>query len=206
MYPLFLNLQDRTVLVVGGGPVGRRKALGLLEAGSFVRLVCLESQPFDFTHPRLTWLTEPFTSNHLDAVSLVISAGPPSLNRQVTREAHERGLWVGSATEPGHGDFVVPATVRRGDLVIAIGTGGAAPTLARALRLRLESELDEAYASWVSLLGEMRELALQKVPDPISRRELLENWSQLSWLDRLRCEGVTAVQKAMLVELENHSR
>src|SRR5579872_1256721 len=80
MFPLFLDLTERLAVVIGGGPVGRRKALAVLAAGGRVRLICLEQRPAEMSDPLLDWLTEPYTRAHLEGASLVFAAGPADLN------------------------------------------------------------------------------------------------------------------------------
>src|ERR1051325_8464355 len=99
MFPLFVNLQGRLCLVVGGGEVGRRKRLALLEAGARVRWVCPQADPLESPSPRLEQVIEPYHPKHLDGVSLVIAAATPEVNRQVVADARARGLWVNSATD-----------------------------------------------------------------------------------------------------------
>jgi siroheme synthase-like protein len=202
MFPLFLDMTDRLALVVGGGPVGRRKASALLAAGAHVRLVCREARPAEERHDRLDWRTEDYRPAHLNGAVLALAAGPPELNRVVTADARARGIWVSSASEPGQGDFVLPAVIRRGDVVVAISTGGAVPALARSLRQHLETELDAHVTDWARLLAELRPLILDRIAEPERRKQLLEELCRWSWLERLRAEGSEAVRIAMRKEIE----
>jgi precorrin-2 dehydrogenase len=201
MFPIVLNLTNRLVVVLGGGRVGRRKAATLSAAGAFVRLVCLEPRPADAVPANLDWITAPYDPSHLDGAALVFAAGPPELNRRVVADAKARGLWVNSATDGTAGDFTLPATVRRGDFLVAVATGGAAPALARTIRRQLEAQFDDAFGQWVALLAEMRPFVLTAVAEEGERRALFERWCQPHWLERLRREGAEAVRAAMRGEL-----
>jgi siroheme synthase-like protein len=148
----------------------------------------------------LDWRTEPYQAGHLDGAALVFAAATAAVNRRVVADARSRNLWVCSATEPATGDFHVPATVRRGDFVLAVGTGGAAPALARQVRRRLETQFDDAFASWVALLAELRPLVLERVPPP-QREAAWERLCRWEWLECLRREGTEKVREAMLLEM-----
>ena len=102
----------------------------------------------------------------------------------------------------GCGDFFVPATVRRGNFILAIGTGGAAPGLAQAVRILLEGQFDEAFGTWVALLSELRPIILATVTDAPRRQRLLERLCRWDWLERLRREELSLVRAAMLGEIE----
>src|SRR5437868_1379381 len=90
MLPVFLNLTDRLTLVVGGGPVGRRKAHALLDAGARVRLISLEPRPADESSDRLDWQSHAYQSADLDGVSFAVAAANAEVNRQVVADARAR--------------------------------------------------------------------------------------------------------------------
>jgi len=206
MFPLFLNMNDRLCVVVGGGSVGQRKTAALLESGARVRMICLESRPPLLDSPRLEWLTEPYAAEHLTGAALVFAAAPPEVNRRVVRDAHRLRVWVNVADDPANGDFYVPATVRRGNFILAIGTGGAAPGLAQAVRILLEDQFDEVFGTWVALLSELRPIVLATIADPSQRRALFERLCRWDWLERLRCEEMPVVRSAMLAEIQALAR
>jgi precorrin-2 dehydrogenase/sirohydrochlorin ferrochelatase len=195
MFPLFLNLTDRLAVVVGGGVVGQRKAAALLAAGALVRVVALEARPA--IDSAIDWITAPYRPGHLTGAALVLACGPADLNQQIVGDAWAAGIWCNCADPPDEGNCFLPATVRQGDLVIAIGTGGAAPALARNIRQRLERTFDPAFGQWVALLAELRPWVLAEVSDPALRRRIFEDLSRWRWLKRLRREGVESVREAM---------
>jgi precorrin-2 dehydrogenase/sirohydrochlorin ferrochelatase len=202
MFPLFLDLTDRLVVIIGGGPVGQRKAGAALDAGAHVRLVCLEPRPTGLDHHHLDWLGEPYSPEHLDGATLVFAAATPEVNRRVVADARQRGVWVNTATEPECGDFILPSIMRRGDFVFAVSTGGAAPALARNVCERLAEQFDQAFSDWVALLREVRPVVMEHVADTGRRRELFERLAGWEWLERLRREGRDAVRSAMWTEIQ----
>ncbi len=123
------------------------------------------------------------------------------MNARVVADAKARGIWINSASDPETGDFFLPAVVRRGDLVLAVGSGGAAPALARTIRRQLEEQFGDDFGRWAALLAELRPLVLQGVRDAERRRLLFERWSQWDWLERLRRDGADAVRAEWLREL-----
>lgn len=198
VFPISLNLTGRLVVVVGGGAVGARKMAALLESGAVVRLV---DPRLLVLPPEVQHVTEAYRAEHLDGAGLAFACATPDVNAQVVTDCRTRGVWVCSASAPAEGDFTLPAVVRRGDFTLAVSTGGAAPSLARRVRERLEAEFDDAFAGWVRVLAEVRREVLTRVPDATRRRELLDAFAEWDWLERVRREGADAVLAAMRMQL-----
>jgi precorrin-2 dehydrogenase/sirohydrochlorin ferrochelatase len=142
-------------------------------------------------------VAEPYRIEHLDGASLVFAAATPEVNAHVVADARARRIWVNSADDPESGDFFTPAIVRRGELVIAVGTGGAAPGAARLVRDMLDSQFDEAWAIWLEIQRELRPIILQTVGDRDRRRALFDRLADSMWLPQIRVQGRDAVRAAM---------
>jgi siroheme synthase-like protein len=163
-YPVFAIVADRSCLVVGGGLVGERKVQDLVLAGARVTVVSRELTPalaLMAAQGEIRYLKEDFSEEHLAGMVLVIGAtDDPQVNVLVSAAAQARGIWVNVVDAPELCTFIVPAQVRRGDLLIAIGTGGASPALARKLRLELEQHFGPEYGPYLALLQEVRDRLL----------------------------------------------
>jgi precorrin-2 dehydrogenase/sirohydrochlorin ferrochelatase len=159
-YPIFAIIEDKPCLVVGGGAVGERKVQDLLEAGARVTVLSPKLTPALAelaAADRISWRREEFTPEHLTGMALVMAATDDRrLNARVSAAAQERGLWVNVADDPELCTFIVPAQVRRGDLSLAISTGGASPALARKLRQELQQQFGPEYRPYLALLKGLR--------------------------------------------------
>lgn len=166
LYPAFLDLGDRLVLVVGGGRVAARKVNSLLEAGARVRLVAPELAPETRAladSERVEYLARGFEAHDLEGVWLVISAtDQPEVNREVADQAKAKGVFVNLVAQPELGSFFVPASLRRGDLTLAVSTGGASPAAARRLRQRLERDYGPSWGPYLRLLRAIRARVVNK--------------------------------------------
>ena len=196
LLPVMLNLTGQLVVVVGGGEVGMRKAAAASAAGAIVRVV-------DPACQLPGAIVEPYRAEHLDGAHLVFACATPEVNAQVVADAHLRKIWVNSATNPTIGDFTLPSVHRVGELTFAISTGGASPALARRIREKLEKEFDATFADWLRVLAEVRAIVLAEIADSDRRRELLGNFADWSWLERLRSEGAEGVRAAMLAKVRS---
>lgn len=181
LYPIFLDLTDRPVLLVGGGRVASRKAASLLERGVPVTAVGPEICPqlHDLSeNPLLTIHQRPYCRDDLAGHWLVIAATDDSeLNRRIFDEASKARIFCNVVDQPELCSFQVPAVVLRGLLQIAVSTSGASPTLAARIRRQLEDQFGPAYAELLDGLLELRRCFQAKYPDDQNRRrELLQSF------------------------------
>ena len=133
-YPVFLDLTDAPVLLVGAGPVAARKAEGLAAAGAVVTVVAPDVVA-DLEAVAARIERRPYSPGDITGHRLVITAtNDPTVNAQVSADARAAGIWVNSADDPDNCSFILPAVARRGPVTVAVSTGGASPALASRLR------------------------------------------------------------------------
>jgi precorrin-2 dehydrogenase / sirohydrochlorin ferrochelatase len=155
-YPILLNLQGRLVVVIGGGVVGLRKVRGLLAAGARVRLV--EPKGCPLADAGLEVLCRPYRAGDLQGAVLAFAATDvPQVNRAVLEEGQRAGILVNVADALAPGDFNLPAVLRRGELLVAVGSGGLSPALASAVRDLLAAQLGEEWATVLEIVGAVRQ-------------------------------------------------
>lgn len=161
LYPLFADLRGRTVLVVGGGTVARRKVEALLEAGARVVVGAPRLEPTlaDWAaRHRIAHRAGEFDPDWLaDAWLAIAATDDAAANHAIADEAERRYVWVNVVDDVELSRFQVPARVERGPLQIAISSGGGAPMLARLVRERLEAQFDESYGALAQLMTRHRE-------------------------------------------------
>jgi siroheme synthase-like protein len=140
-YPIFLDLKDRPVLVVGAGKIALRKTRGLLEAGARITVIAPEVEP-DFESLPVRLLRRKFRASDLADAMLVFAATDDRLtNHRIAVAAKGRGLFANIADSAEECDFIVPARVMRGGIQVAISTGGENPRLSAELRKKIEDSL-----------------------------------------------------------------
>jgi siroheme synthase-like protein len=161
LFPAFLKLHSRRVLVVGGGSIAAQKIPGLLEAGAQVHVVSpkLAPQLTEWVrNQQITWSPKPFEPDDLNSIFLVIAATSlRDLNAHVYREADQRNILCNAVDDIDHCHFYYGSIVQRGDLQIAISTNGKSPALAQRLRKELEQQFGPEYEHWLEWLGAARE-------------------------------------------------
>lgn len=176
LFPIFVKLQGRPVLLVGAGPVGESKIAGLLSAGAVVTVVAPSATPAIQQLARegkILWHRRKFDPRDLDGIMLVVAAVPKEIAAMLYEEAQLRGVLVNSVDDPDNCDFYYPAVVNRGDLQIAISTSGHSPALAQRIRIELERQFGPEYTEWIQRLGEARRELFSTDIDPNARKQKL---------------------------------
>ncbi len=200
-YPVFLNLSGQRCLVIGGGAVAERKVEGLLKAEGSVTVVsptltdALESR---VKEKKIRHYMREYRKGDLAGYRLAFVATDDSqINRAVYEEAQEAGVLLNSADDPAHCDFILPSVLRRGELQIAVATGGSSPALSRAIREELEEYFSQDYALLSDVVADVRRELKEKgiASDAASwRRALNED------VRRLVREGDIEAAKRLLRE------
>jgi len=189
-YPMMVDLAGRRCLVVGGGQVAERKVRALVEAGAEVVVVSPALSPGLQGLKReglIIHRARSYRPGDVAGSLLVFGAtDDPEVNRRLADEAKAMGVLANLADSPASSTFLTPATLTRGNLVIAISTGGDSPALARKIREDLESVYGEEYAGLLKVLEQVRERAKREVADPGRRRALFERAVESDLLERLR--------------------
>ena len=156
-FPINLNLEGRSCLVVGAGRIGLRKTEQLLAAGAQVTVVAPEVVG-DFAGLPVTIHQRAFELTDLDGQRLVITAtGNRELDQLIYDTCEERGIWINSADDPDRCAFTLPAVVRRGDLMVTVSTGGNSPALSSWMRQKLEALVGPEFEEVVNELAQERE-------------------------------------------------
>jgi uroporphyrin-III C-methyltransferase/precorrin-2 dehydrogenase/sirohydrochlorin ferrochelatase len=205
-FPCFLDLRQQRCLVVGGGEVARRKVALLLRAGAHVRVVASELGDWvqDFApNPALQCEQRPYAPADLDDVVLVIAAtNQRDVNAQVSAAARARRLPVNVVDDPVLCSFIVPAFVDRAPVLVAVGTGGSVPVLARLLRTQLEVLLPQRYGDLAQLCARLRPEVQRKLPDVTRRRRFWEVALEGAAAERAFSGDILAAEHALRAELD----
>jgi uroporphyrin-III C-methyltransferase/precorrin-2 dehydrogenase/sirohydrochlorin ferrochelatase len=179
MYPTFLRLSGRRVVLVGGGRVAAGKLQGLIAEGARVTVVAPEIRP-ELEQPGVVVERRGFDEADLDAAWYVIAAAPADVNRQVLEAAERRQLFVNAVDDPPNATAYAGGVVRRDGVTIAISTDGRAPALAGLLREALDAWLPGDLDEWMSAADEARRTWKQEgVPMERRRPLLLETLNRL---------------------------
>jgi len=206
-FPIFLDLDNQKVIVVGGGEVAERKIKNLLIYGCQIYIIS------PHLTPHLQQLVAKGEIHHIsyeslgtsmnDAFMVIVATDDPEVNNQIASQTKEHGLLVNVVDQPGDCNFIMPSIVKRGDLQIAISTAGKSPALAKKIRKEMEVMFGPEYGSLIELLGIIREKLLSQ-GQPSSKNKIifqkLVDSNLLHLIKEGNLNGVRATLKSILGE------
>ncbi len=200
-YPIFLKVENRACLVVGGGEVGVRKVETLLRCGASVGVVSVEIAPWlaeKIQEGAVEMVGSSYEENQLQGRFLVIAATDDmELNSRIARDAEKQGLLCNVVDYPQEGNFILPALVQRGALTVAISTSGKSPALARQLRQDLEQRFGMEYADFLELMGAVRSRLLTESQDSRANKERFDTLVQSQLLELVRRRDYKGIDRLL---------
>lgn len=197
-YPVYLNIDKRKCIVIGGGEVAYRKACGLKDSGASVVVVSPEFCDQLLGTKDVTLKKKRYEESDINNASLVIaSTNSEEVNKKVYSDATKRNIPVNVVDQPDLCSFIVPSFIRRGDLCISISTGGTGPALARNIRIALEEQFGPEYADFTELLSNIRQVVLSTIDDASKRKVILKSLADNKFLEMVKNKGKNETEKVM---------
>ncbi|WP_027179255.1 precorrin-2 dehydrogenase/sirohydrochlorin ferrochelatase family protein [Maridesulfovibrio bastinii] len=203
-YPVFLNLKNRDALVVGAGKVGLRKISSLIEGGVREVLVIDNAPESDELYAlkqsgKVRFESRDFRAEDIEKKFLVIAAtSNKDLNKHINELCNNEQILCNIVDDPESGSFIVPASIRRGEMTIAVSTGGNSPAFARIVRRELEDTFGEHYGFFLTIMGRLRPLVLDLGQETSQNTALFRQLASSSLLDALEDKD-----KAKVIEILN---
>ncbi len=203
-YPAFLDLNNRKAVVVGGGRVAERKVRSLLKAGAVVKVVSPDVTPglkkLGY-QGKIIHKKKRYVKGDLRGAFIVIAAtSSAAVNSRAAQEAEHL---VNIIDTPADGNFIVPSHVSRGNLSIAISTGGASPAVSKAVRKEIEEKYDAEFARYLRFAEKVREKAMKEIKDAKKRERFLKSLASAEILAILRKRGFDKASREVLKALDN---
>ncbi len=204
-YPIFLDIKRKPCVVIGGGNVAERKVLSLLDAGARVLVISPELTPALkklASKKKIGYCPKSYERGDLKGFFLAYSATNNSrVNKAVFKEAKEQAVLLNVVDVPELCNFIVPAVVDRGDLLIAISTSGKSPAMAKKIRQQLEKEFGSEYGVFLGIMGKVRDKLLTISKESDKNKKIFENIvnsPMLEWIRQGRKKEINRFLKKTL--------
>jgi len=209
-YPLFADLAGRRCVVVGGGMVAQRKVTTLLRFGAKVTVVSptvTQRLRRYAVRGTIRYVARRFRPTDLRGAWLVYAATDDErINERVSRTAQQQRIFTNVVDQPPLCSFIAPAIMKRGELVIAISTGGASPTVAKRLRREFERTIGTKYAELLRLLNSLRPIAKRKLPSYDDRKRYFDRLVRGRTFAFIRRGKTAAARRVALALLETEAK
>ncbi len=175
-FPIMLNVKDKTAVVIGGGKVAYRKTKNFLNCGMDVKVVRFEFiDKFKDISSQIEMIEDTYKKEYLeDAFVVAAATSSRDVNNRISLYCNKENILCNVVDKREDSSYIVPAFIKRKNLVMSVCTMGKSPYLSSDIRKELEKEFNEDYDRYVGVLGEIRELVLQKCDDEEKRRSILK--------------------------------
>jgi precorrin-2 dehydrogenase/sirohydrochlorin ferrochelatase len=208
-YPAMIKLQGKRCLVVGGGSVAARKINSFLESGASVKVVspelCDELKEV-LEQGMIEWVARRFEPRDIEGVFIVVAAtNDGAVNETVAALADQAGCLVNVVERPERGNYIVPSTIRRGLLHIAISSAGASPGLSKKIRQELEEKFPPYYEEYVTFLADARRRIMKEIHDQDIRRRLFQHLLEEEWLQLFASGDLEEVKDRLTLIIKRYS-
>lgn len=197
-YPIYLDIDNKNCVVIGGGNVAYRKACGLKESGGSVTVISPEFCEDFLSEKNITLKKKKYEESDISqAVIVIASTDNESVNKQVYIDATKINIPVNIVDQPELCSFIVPSIIKSGDLRISISTSGTSPALAKNIRKSLQNQFGQEYADLTELLSRMRQIALSTIKNDKKRKNVLTSFAENEYLEMIKQEGKKVVEEKM---------
>lgn len=197
-YPICLNLKNKNCIVVGAGEVAVRKINTLLKQEAMVTVISPDLHPNlkeKLALEQFIWLNTSYQNDMLENAFLVIAAtNNRAVNHQIAEYCNQNNILVNVIDEPQESSFIVNSYFTKGDLLVAVSTGGTSPALSRKIRIDLEKSIPDEYAEVLEIVAWARAEALDKIKDSQKRREFLQSLAEIDYITLLENESIATLK------------
>jgi precorrin-2 dehydrogenase/sirohydrochlorin ferrochelatase len=185
-----LDLRGCKCLLIGGGLVAERKVVTLLPSRAEIMIVSPRLTPKlkqTWQQGQITWIERCYQKGDLQGAFMVFATtDQPSVNDQIAAEAQELGIMINHSGEGARGSFISPSSFRRGDLVVAVSTSGAAPEAAKKVCAEIEEQFGDEYEEYICFLSWARQVIKKQIQDVSQRRLLFKKLAAIDVLKEIR--------------------
>ena len=200
-YPIFLDIQGKDCVVIGGGTVAERKVLSLISAGAKVKVISPEltsSLKKLAENKNIAYSPRNYAEGDIKGSFMAFSAANNTeINEKAFREARKEGVLLNIVDTPELCDFIVPSTVHQGDLSIAISTSGKSPALAKKIREELEEKFGWEFGVFLCLMGRIRVRLLTTAKDSSYNKKLFSELTSSPLLKLIREGHVKEIDRLL---------
>lgn len=174
-YPIMINLDGKEVTVIGGGKIAYRKVKNFIDFGYKVKVISIDFiEKFKDIENSIDLIKDEYKEEYIENSFIVVAAtNNRDINKSIGMYCAKKNKLVNVVDDPKLSSYIVPSTVKRGDLIIGVSTSGKSPSLASKIRKDLERVYDDSYEEYIQILGELRCKILKKYDDPVKKKQLL---------------------------------